>query len=227
MWVVRGRPPRAWPAASGAPSRSVLSSAQGLPGAEVADEGPALRCPHGVPPGRGWLPSWGTADTAALASSLTGLRGLLKRPLRSPRTKRSFPSPPWMKSDSTSCIVTAVPPGPEKTTSLNAVPGSTRQVRSETPVVSKKAVSRPGPPSTRSLPSPRFQKMSSGPVPPSIRSAPPLPLIRSPPPRPEMVSGPFVPLRKSCRSVPVIVAILVFPLPRSRPGHPATPRARR
>src|SRR4051794_37121001 len=30
----------------------VLLVAQGLPGAEVADEGPALRCPHGPPPGR-------------------------------------------------------------------------------------------------------------------------------------------------------------------------------
>src|SRR5919199_1872968 len=55
--------------------------AEGLPGAEVADQRPGLGCPHGPPPGR-IVPSR-TADLARLCPSLPEPRCLLKRPLSS------------------------------------------------------------------------------------------------------------------------------------------------
>src|SRR3954447_17678763 len=59
--------------------QGVLLVAQGLPGAEVADQRPALRCPHGVPPRR--AAPFLDRRHGLSASRSPGRRALLKRPL--------------------------------------------------------------------------------------------------------------------------------------------------
>src|SRR4051794_32944372 len=81
MPVVRGRPP----GLAGRDHRheqGVLLVAQGLPGAEVADPGPALRCPHDLPPARVPLAERRPSQRVPLRSPEP--HRLLKRPLALP-----------------------------------------------------------------------------------------------------------------------------------------------
>src|SRR4051794_17542986 len=78
MSVVRGRPPGLAGGIIGR-EQGVLLVAQGLPGAEVADQRPALRCPHGVPPRR--AAPFLNRRHGLSASRSPGRRALLKRPL--------------------------------------------------------------------------------------------------------------------------------------------------
>src|SRR4051794_22275327 len=89
MSVVRGRPPGLAGGIIGR-EQGVLLVAQGLPGAEVADQRPALRCPHGVPPRR--AAPFLNRRHGLSASRSPGRRALLKRPLTSAAIKYLSPS---------------------------------------------------------------------------------------------------------------------------------------
>src|SRR3954465_12539802 len=79
MSVVRDRPPGLAGGDQGR-EQAVLPLAEPLPGAEVADEGPVLRCPHGVPPRRATPFPKPPARPLRLVHP-SRPRGLLKRPL--------------------------------------------------------------------------------------------------------------------------------------------------